>query len=79
MLLDTRSNSLYCKNIPTTSSNLLTGKTDSESKTKFKELTMMKNTRWAYMRGNEIGNEIEAKTPPNGAKDVSSNLLHSSH
>lgn len=33
----------------------------------------------AYMRSNEVSNEIEAKTPPNGAKDIASDLLHSSH
>lgn len=31
------------------------------------------------MRGNEIGNEIEAETPPNGAKDVPCDFLHFSH
>lgn len=31
------------------------------------------------MRGNEVGNEINGKTPPNGAKDITSDLLHSSH
>ena len=31
------------------------------------------------MRGNEVGDEVEAKTPPNGAKDVARDLLHSSH
>lgn len=31
------------------------------------------------MRGNEVGNEIEAKTPPDGAKNVACDLLHSSH
>lgn len=31
------------------------------------------------MRGNEVGNEIKAKTPPNGAKDITCNLLHFSH
>ena len=32
-----------------------------------------------YMRSYEVGNEIKAKTPPDGAKDITSNLLHSSH
>lgn len=31
------------------------------------------------MRGNEVGNKVEAKTPPNGAKDVTCDFLHSSH
>ena len=31
------------------------------------------------MRGYEVGNEIKAKTPPNGAKDVTCDLLHPSH
>lgn len=30
------------------------------------------------MRGDEVGNEIKAETPPNGAKDVACDLLHSS-
>ena len=32
-----------------------------------------------YMRSYEVGYEIKAKTPPNGAKDVASNFSHSSH
>lgn len=31
------------------------------------------------MRSNEVGNEIKGKAPPNGAKDVTSNLLHPPH
>lgn len=31
------------------------------------------------MRSNEVGNQIEAKTPPDGAKYITCNLLHSSH
>jgi hypothetical protein len=31
------------------------------------------------VRGNEVGNEIKAKTPPNGAKDITCDFLHSSH
>lgn len=33
----------------------------------------------AYMRSNEISNEIETKAPPNSAKDVACDFLHSSH
>lgn len=33
----------------------------------------------SYMRSNEISNEIESKSPPNGAKDVACDFLHSSH
>ena len=32
-----------------------------------------------HMRGNEVGNEIKAKTPPNGAKNVACDFLHSPH
>ena len=32
-----------------------------------------------YMRGNEVGNEIKAKTPPNCAKNVACDFLHSPH
>lgn len=38
-----------------------------------------KKDQLTYMRGNEVGNEIKAKTPPNGAKDITCNLLHFSH
>lgn len=31
------------------------------------------------MRSNEVGNEVEGESPPNGAKDVASDPLHSSH
>lgn len=31
------------------------------------------------MRGNKVGDEIKTETPPNGAKDIACNLLHSSH
>lgn len=31
------------------------------------------------MRGNEVGNEIKAEAPPNGAKDITCDLLHSFH
>lgn len=31
------------------------------------------------MRCNEVGNEIEAKTPPNSAEDITGDLLHFSH
>lgn len=34
---------------------------------------------WTYMRGNQIGKDIEAKTPPNAAKDVASDLLEFVH
>jgi hypothetical protein len=36
-------------------------------------------SKYAYVRGNEVGNEIKAKTPPNGAKDIACDFLHSSH
>lgn len=32
-----------------------------------------------YMRRDKVGDEIKAKTPPNGAKDIACDLLHSSH
>lgn len=35
--------------------------------------------RYTYMRSNEVGNEVKAETPPYGAKDVTCDLLHSSH
>lgn len=31
------------------------------------------------MRGYEVGYEIKAEPPPNGAKDVTCDLLHPSH
>lgn len=31
------------------------------------------------MRSNEVGYEIEAKSPPNGAENVACHFLHSSH
>lgn len=31
------------------------------------------------MRSDEVGNEIETETPPNGAKYVPRDLLHTSH
>ena len=31
------------------------------------------------MRGNEVGYEIEAKTPPYGAEDIACDFLHSPH
>lgn len=31
------------------------------------------------MGGNEVGDEVEAETPPDGPKDVASNLLHAPH
>lgn len=54
-------------------------KTRSACKFQFKRDGCDEYTKQAYMRGDEIGNEIESKTPPNGAKDVSSDLLHSCH
>lgn len=35
--------------------------------------------RHTYMRSNKICYEIKAKTPPNGAKDVTCHFLHSFH
>lgn len=31
------------------------------------------------MRRDKVGDEIKAKTPPNGAKNIACDLLHSSH
>lgn len=33
----------------------------------------------SYMWGDEVGNEVEAKTPPNGAENVPCDFCHSSH
>lgn len=33
----------------------------------------------AYMRGYKVGDKVDTKTPPNGTKYVSRDLLHSSH
>ena len=31
------------------------------------------------MRGDEVGDEIKAEAPPNGAEDIACDLLHSFH
>lgn len=31
------------------------------------------------MRGNQVGNEVKTKTPPNGAEDVACDFSHSAH
>lgn len=33
----------------------------------------------SYMRGNEVGYEIEAEAPPNGAEDIARDFLHFPH
>lgn len=33
----------------------------------------------SYVRGDEVGDEVKAEAPPDGAEDVTGDLLHSSH
>lgn len=40
---------------------------------------MYKGFRVCYMGGNQIGNKINAKTPPNSAKDISCYFPHFPH